>query len=126
MRITKVTQCFYDFCGYSYLDEIDKKKKADENAVFINFFETDVNVFGYVEKQTCNKKQHSYMCSQKAMFVLKLGIIDFPKYQHAVWLKDLEKASECFVCNKCHYRVFHLNQAYNKHYRGCDSKIKDM
>jgi hypothetical protein len=30
MRMTKAKQCFYDFYGYSNLDEIDKKKKVDE------------------------------------------------------------------------------------------------
>jgi hypothetical protein len=57
--------------------------------------------------------------------VLNVGIINFPKYQHAVWLKDSEKASECFVCSKCQYHVYHLKHAYNKHYKECDGKVKD-
>jgi hypothetical protein len=134
-RITKARQCFYDFYGYSQLDEISKKKKVDEYAGFMlveeidrfmSFFETGVNVFQFVEKYTCYKKQYSYVCKpQKAMFILNISIINFPKYQHAVWLKDSEKASECFVHNKCQYRVFHLKHAYSKHYRECDGKVKD-
>jgi hypothetical protein len=134
-RIAKARQCFYDFNGYSKLDEIDKKKKVEEYTGFMlveeidrfmSYFETDVNVFQFVEKDTCYKKQHSYICKpHKAMFVFNVGIINFPKYQHTVWLKDSEKASECFVRNKCQYRVFHLKHAYSKHYRECDGKVKD-
>jgi hypothetical protein len=135
MRLTKAKKCFYDFYGYSNFDEIDKKKKVDEYAGFMlveeinrfmSFFETDVNVFRYVGKDMSYEKQHSYICTpQKAMFVLNVGIINFPKYQHAVWLKDLEKASECFVCNKCQYHVYHLKHTYNKHYKECDGKVNN-
>jgi hypothetical protein len=57
---------FYDFYGNSHLDEIDKKKKVDEYVGFMlieeidrfmSFFETDVKVFRYVEKETCYLKQ---------------------------------------------------------------------
>jgi hypothetical protein len=34
-RITKVRHCFYDFYGYSNLEEINKKKKVDEYAGFM-------------------------------------------------------------------------------------------
>jgi hypothetical protein len=82
-----------EYAGFMLVEEIDR---------FMSFFETDVNVFRFVEKDTCYKKQYSYVCKlHKAMFVLNVGIINFPNYQHAVWLKDSEKASECFVCNKC-------------------------
>jgi hypothetical protein len=59
------------------------------------------------------------------MFVLNVNIIDFPKYPNTVWVKDLEKESECLVCNKCQYRVFHLEHEYNKYFRECDGKIMD-
>jgi hypothetical protein len=36
----------------------------------MNFFETDVNVFRYVEKERCYKKQYSYVCLEKEIFVL--------------------------------------------------------
>jgi hypothetical protein len=79
-----------------------------------------------VDKETCYEKEYSYICIQrKAMFVLNVGIINFPKYQHTVWLKDSEKASECFLCNKLQYRLFHLKHVYNKYYLECDSKVKD-
>jgi hypothetical protein len=135
MRMRKARQCFYDFYGYSNLDEIDKKKKVDEYTGFMlveeidrfmAFFETVVNVFCYVDKDLSYEKQYSYVCMpQKAMFVLNVGIIIFPKHQHAVWLKDSEKVSESYVCNKCQYHVFHLKHAYNKHYLECDDKVKD-
>jgi hypothetical protein len=134
-RIAKAKQCFYEIYGYSHLDEIEKKKKVDEYGGFVmveeidrfmSFFETNVNVFRYVEKDESYEKQYSYICAQrKAMFVLNVGIINFPKYQHAVWLKDSEKASECFVCSKCQYHVYRLKHVYNKHYKGCDGKVKD-
>jgi hypothetical protein len=93
---------------------------------FMTFFETDVNVFKYVDKERCYEKQYSYICTpRKAMFVLNVSIINFPKYQHALWLKDSEKTSECWVCSKCQYRVIDLNHEYNKHYRDCDGKFKD-
>jgi hypothetical protein len=116
------------------LDEIEKKKKVDEYAVhagrgdnkFMTFFETDVNVFWYVDKDICYEKQYSHICiPRKAIFVLNVGIINFPKYQHVVWLKDSEKASECFVCNKCQYREIDLKHVYSKHYLECDGKDKD-
>jgi hypothetical protein len=89
------------------------------------FFQTHVNVFRHVEKNTYYKKQYSYVCSEKTIFVLNANIIDFPKYKHEEWLNNSEKKSECFVCNKCQYRVFHLKYGHNKHYREIDRKIKD-
>jgi hypothetical protein len=71
-RIVKARQCFYDFYGYSQLDEISKKKKVDEYAGFMlveeierfmNFFETDVNVFRFLEKDTCFKTMSVFECS---------------------------------------------------------------
>jgi hypothetical protein len=65
MRLGKARQCFYDFYGYSHLDEIEKKKKVEEYAGFVmveeidrfmSFFETDVNVFRYVEKDVSYEK----------------------------------------------------------------------
>jgi hypothetical protein len=65
-RIAKARQYFYDFYGYSHLDEIGKKKKVDdyegfmlveEIDRFMSFFERDVNVFWFVEKDTFYKKQ---------------------------------------------------------------------
>jgi hypothetical protein len=93
---------------------------------FMSFFETDVNVFRYVDKDMSYKRQYSFVSSpQKAMFVLNVGIINFPMYQHSVWLKDLENVSESFVCNKCQSRMFHLKHAYTKHYLECGGKVKD-
>jgi hypothetical protein len=94
----------------------------EEINVFMSFFEADVVVFRFVEKDTCYKKQYSYVYTpQKTMFIFNVGIINFPKYQHAVWLKDSEKMTG----NKCHYQVFHLKHEYYKHYRDCESNIKD-
>jgi hypothetical protein len=59
------------------------------------------------------------------MFVLNVGINEFSKYQHGVWLKNLEKASESFLCNKYQYQVFHLKHAYKKHYWECVGKVKE-
>jgi hypothetical protein len=73
MRMTKARQCFYDFYGYSDLDEIDKKKKVDEFAGFMfveeidwfmMFFNGDINVFRYVNEDMSYKKQHSYVSAQ--------------------------------------------------------------
>jgi hypothetical protein len=50
--------------------------------------------------------------------------MQFPKFQHAVCLKDSEKVSECFACNKC-YWVFQLKYEYNNYYREYDGKIKE-
>jgi hypothetical protein len=64
-RIAKAIQCFYDFYGYSHLDEINKKKKmvkyagfmlVEEIDRFMSFFETDIDVFRNFEKEMCNKK----------------------------------------------------------------------
>jgi hypothetical protein len=86
--MTKGKECFYNFYGYSHLDEIDKKK-VDEFAGFMTFFDVGVNMYRYVEKESCYKKQYLYVCTpQKIMFVLNVGIIDFPKYQHDMWLKN--------------------------------------
>jgi hypothetical protein len=64
----------------------------------MTFFETDVHVFLYLDEDKYFKKQYSYECApQKAIFVLNIGIVNFPKYQHAMWLKDSENVSECFV-----------------------------
>jgi hypothetical protein len=60
MRIVNAKKCFYDFYGYLHFDEIYKKKKVDEYAGFIlaeeidrfmKFFEIDINLFRYVEKE---------------------------------------------------------------------------
>jgi hypothetical protein len=70
MRMTKARECFYDFYDYSHLDEIEKKKKVEEYTrfmmveeidKFMSFFETDVNVFRYVEKDVSYEKQYSYI-----------------------------------------------------------------
>jgi hypothetical protein len=29
------------------------------------------------------------------------------------------------MCNNCQHRVFFLKDVYNKHFRGCDCKVKD-
>jgi hypothetical protein len=65
-----------EHAGFMQVEEIDR---------FMSFFETDVNVFRFVEKDSFYKKQYSYVCTpQKAMFVLNVGITTFPRYQHAV------------------------------------------
>jgi hypothetical protein len=89
MRMRKSKQYFYDFYQYSHLDEIDKKKNVDENAwfilvkeihKFIRFFKTYVNTFRHLEKDTSYKKQYSCVCSEKIIFIINTGILDFLKY----------------------------------------------
>jgi hypothetical protein len=105
-----------EYVGFMLVEEINR---------FMSYFEMEVNVFRYVEKDESYEKQHSYIYApRKAMFVLNVGIINFPNYQHAVWLKDSEKALECYVCSECQYRVYHLKHTYNKHYKECDGKVK--
>jgi hypothetical protein len=91
----------------------------------MKFFQTDVNVFTYHEKQNCHSKQHSYVCSNKAIFSLKVGLLDLTKYQHAVWLENVDSACNCFACSKCQMRVFHNPNAFQRHIRSCGGKVRD-
>jgi hypothetical protein len=60
-----------EYMRFILVEEIDR---------FISLFEIDVNVFKNVEKEKCYKKQYSNVCSEKVIFVLNVGIVDFPKY----------------------------------------------
>jgi hypothetical protein len=71
----------------------------------MKFFQTDVNVFTYHDKQNCYSKRYSYIYSTKAIFSLNVGLLDLPKYQHAVWLENFDSACNCFACSKCQMRV---------------------
>jgi hypothetical protein len=60
-----------EYAGFMLVEEIDR---------FMKIFQTDVNVFRNVEKEVCYRKQCSYIYSEKAMFVLNVGTLDFLKY----------------------------------------------
>jgi hypothetical protein len=105
-----------EYKGFAFATEIEN---------FMKFFQTDVNVFTYHDKQNCYSKQHSYVCSNKAIFSLKVGLLYLPKYQHAVWLENVDSVCNCFACLKCQMRVFHNPNAFQCHTRSCGRKIKD-
>jgi hypothetical protein len=132
-RMQYTRECFFHFYGYQdlYEEEKDLKLKkykgfvlATEKERFTSFFQTDVNVFKFKDKQNCYSKQHSYVCSSqnRPLYTLNVGLIDFPQYQHAVWLDKVEKACSCFACNKWQMRVFHNYNTYNAHERHCKVK----
>jgi hypothetical protein len=119
-------ECFFHFYGYQNLSEEAKELKlklykgfvlATEIERFISFFQTDVNVFKFNDKQKCYSKQHSYIYSSptKALYTLNVGLVDFPQYQHAIWLENVDEACNCFACCKCQMRVFHNYNAHNVH-----------
>jgi hypothetical protein len=127
--------CFVHFYGYQNLSEEEKKLKlknykgfvlATEIERFTSFFQTDVNVFTFHDKENCYSKQHSYICSSptKALYTLNVGLLDFPTYQHAIWFENIEKACNCFACHKCQMRVFHSYTAYTAHERHCTGIAK--
>jgi hypothetical protein len=74
---------------------------ATEIEDFMKFFQTDVNVFTYYDKENCYSKRHSYVCSNKAIFSLNVGLLDLPKYQHDVWLENVDSTCNCFTCSEC-------------------------
>jgi hypothetical protein len=51
------------------MDEFARFMVVEGIEIFMKFFEIDINVFSYVEGNTCYKKQHSFVCSERAMFV---------------------------------------------------------
>jgi hypothetical protein len=79
---------------------------------FMKFFQTDVNVFRFHNNKKCYSKRHSYVCSNKAIFPLNVGLLDLPKYQHAVWLENVDSACNCFICSKYQMRVFYNLNAF--------------
>jgi hypothetical protein len=123
-RMHFTRECFFHFYGYQNLSEEDKKLKlknykgfilATEIEKFMSFFQTDVNVFTFHDIENCYYKQHSYICSSpnKALYTLNIGLLDFPKYKHSIWLENVDKACNCFACHKCQMRVFHNFHSYN-------------
>jgi hypothetical protein len=91
----------------------------------MKFFQINVNVFTYHDKENCYSKQHSYVCSTKAIFSLNVGLLDLTKYQHAFWLENVDSACNCFACSKCQMSVFHNPNEFKRHTRSCGGKIKD-
>jgi hypothetical protein len=51
------------------MDEFARFIVVEEVGRFMKFFKTDINVFSYVEGDTCYKKQHSFVYLERAMFV---------------------------------------------------------
>jgi hypothetical protein len=94
---------------------------------FMWFFQTDVNVFTFHDKDNCYFKQHSYICSSptKALYTLNVGLLDFPICKHAIWFENLDKTCNCFACHKCQMRVFHNYNAYTSHEKHCTAMTKD-
>jgi hypothetical protein len=60
---------------------------------FMKFFQTDVNVYAFHEKENSYSKQHSYVCSTEAVFSLNVGLLDLPKYHHTHWLENVDSAN---------------------------------
>jgi hypothetical protein len=98
---------------------------ATEIEKFMKFFQTDVNVFTYHDKENCYSKRHSYMCSSKAIFSLNVGLLDLPRYQHADRLENVESTCNCFAYSKCQMRFFHNPNTFQRHTRSCEGKVKD-
>jgi hypothetical protein len=74
-RLSFAKECFFKFYGYQNLSEEEKEIKLSEYKGFVlvaeiedfmKFFQTDVNVFTYHDKQNSYSKQHSYVCLSKA------------------------------------------------------------
>jgi hypothetical protein len=133
-RLSFAKECFFKFYGYQNLSEEEKKIKLSEYKGFVlateieeimKFFQTDVNVFTYHDKESCYSKRHSYVCSNKAIFSLNVGLLDLPRYQHAVWLENVDNVCNCFACSKCQMRVFHNPNAFQRHIHSCGGKVKD-
>jgi hypothetical protein len=66
------------------------------------------------------------ICLFKQSYVLlKCWLLDLPRYQHAVWLENVDSECNCFACSKCQMRVFNNPNAFQRHIRSCGGKIKD-
>jgi hypothetical protein len=71
-RMHFTRECFYHFYSYQDLFEEEKELKlkcykrfvlATEIDRFMSFFQTDINIFKFNDKQNCSSKQHSYIYS---------------------------------------------------------------
>jgi hypothetical protein len=42
-----------------------------------------------------------------------------------VWLKNVDKATECYACPKCQVSIFHNYTGYNAHIQDCNEKSNE-
>jgi hypothetical protein len=101
-----------DYTGFDITTEIER---------FKNFFNVSVNVFQYDKVKQIYKKLYSYVKSN-CKYVLNVGLISVDNYSHVVWLRDVQKASECFLCPKCSIHIFHNQKAFNNHFNFCNGE----
>jgi hypothetical protein len=51
---------------------------------------------------------------------LNIALVPLENGEHAIWLKEVDNALQCYVCSKCNLRVFHNYTSYKRHESCCD------
>jgi hypothetical protein len=129
-RVIYAKQFFFDYYGLENGSEEEQKKAIEyyegfnilsEIYHFVEFFEVTLNIFIYSKKNNYYEKFCTYF-HDKPKFYLNVGLLNFPTYQHAVWLKNVEKAVDCYTCPKCQVSIFYNYGGYNAHIQDCNGK----
>jgi hypothetical protein len=55
-----------------------------------------------------------------SQYLLNIELVPVENGEHAIWLKEVDNALQCYVCSKWNLRVFHNYCSYKHHESYCD------
>jgi hypothetical protein len=99
---------------------------ADEDEIhrFMQFFDVSINIYRYHKDESKYTRVYSYN-HPNAAYVLDVGLVTLDHYEHAIWLKDIDRATNCYVCKNCKINIFHNYHYYKEHESKCNGKKRE-
>jgi hypothetical protein len=99
-----------NYPGFSIADEIERFKEV---------FNVSINLYKYSPDEKKYSKLHYYE-KQDSQYLLNIDLVPVENGEHAIWLKKVDNALQCYVCSKCNLRLFHNYTSYKRHETCCD------
>jgi hypothetical protein len=96
--------------GFTIADEIERFKEV---------FNVSINLYKYSPDKKKYSKLHYYE-KQDSQYLRNIELIPVENGEHAIWLKEVDNALQCYVCSKCNLRVFHNYSSYNRLETSCN------